>query len=138
MHPQSTFLIPRTSAFGLLVALAFGCGADDRIEVAGRVTVDGQPLPQGVLHLESIGLAEPRRSGAAVVDGAFSIPSDKGLPPGTYHASAEGFRKTGKMVKDPQRGDVEEIVPVGIRQEPVEIEVTNENSASLEIELKSR
>lgn len=123
-----------STALVAVIALA-GCGHQD-LGVQGTVKVDGQPLEQGTVHFESVGGKQPIRGGAAVKDGAFTIaPTDKGMTPGNYKVSVEGYHKTGRQVKDPQRGPVDEIVSIPIREQSVDITVTPENAQQLEIKV---
>jgi hypothetical protein len=122
-------------AAALLTSVA-GCGTPT-LEVQGTVKVDGKPLEQGTIHFESVSLSEPLRSGAGVKDGAFSIAATSKLVPGTYKATVEGYRKTGRTVTDPQRGPVEETAPVPLRENTVEIAITPENARSVEVSLSS-
>jgi len=117
-----------------VIALA-GCGHQE-LGVQGTVKVDGQPLEQGTVHFESVGAKQLIRGGAAVKDGAFTIsPTDKGMAPGNYKVSVEGYHKTGRQVKDPQRGPVDEIVPIPLRESTVDVTVTPENAQQLEIKV---
>jgi hypothetical protein len=62
-----------------------GCGSDsDRLEVTGQVNLDGAPLDSGSIQLTSAGGERLIASGAAIENGEFTIPQEKGLPPGTY------------------------------------------------------
>jgi hypothetical protein len=67
-----------------LVTLA-GCGPrSDRLEITGMVKLDGVPLDLGSIRLTSTGTEKLFASGATIENGAFIVPQQKGLPPGTY------------------------------------------------------
>lgn len=86
----------RPSASSLALALilaAAGCSGrqDDlpREPVSGTVTMDDQPLSGAVIQFSPTGPAEKSVTGAnaEITDGAFSIPREDGLVPGTYRVS---------------------------------------------------
>ena len=71
---------------GIIVVLAMfsGCGSSDgRVAVAGSVTLDGQPLDNGVITFipqeKKVGSA-----GAAIESGKYQVPAKRGLLPGKY------------------------------------------------------
>ena len=69
--------------FVLLFVL--GCSTSSRSSVTGTVTLDGQPLDHGTLQLiPDDGNAVKVPSGAVIQNGKYSIPSDPGIPDGTY------------------------------------------------------
>ena len=80
----SGLLAASLPALGLLIALA-GCGPDSgRLAISGTVELDGVPLDQGAIRLNSSGAGKLFASGAMIQEGEFYIPQEKGLPPGTY------------------------------------------------------
>ena len=96
-------------------ALAGGCGGDARVGARGTVTVDGQPLPEGAIHFAPAGL-QAHTSGAKITAGRYEIASQRGLKPGTYRVSIEAFGASGRKVNDPERGPIDELVPVQFRE----------------------
>ena len=80
-------------AFFVLVLLAVvsflvltGCGpSTDRLEISGKVLLDGAPLDGGSIRFTSLESEQLLVSGAMVQDGEFSIARGKGLRPGIYH-----------------------------------------------------
>lgn len=72
----------------LLVILVFsGCGTNglrgERLPVSGTVTLDGKPLPYGLVEFSQA--AERGELQTAVVrDGRFSLATPQGLPEGRY------------------------------------------------------
>ena len=69
----------------LLAVVVFGCGEADplgRRSVSGKVTLAGQPLAQGTISFEPSG--KGTSAGATITDGSYSIPTETGLPPGSY------------------------------------------------------
>ncbi|MEX0610712.1 MAG: carboxypeptidase-like regulatory domain-containing protein [Pirellulales bacterium] len=62
-----------------------GCGpSSDRLEVSGTVKLNGAPLDEGAIRLTSVGTEKLFASGAMIENGQFTVPQEKGLPPGTY------------------------------------------------------
>jgi hypothetical protein len=62
-----------------------GCGPhSDRLEVTGTVKLNGVPLDEGSIRLTSVGTERLFASGAVIENGEFTVPQEKGLPPGTY------------------------------------------------------
>ncbi len=113
----------RRTTFGiwLLIAmtgLAFvsGCGGDGRLGVSGAVTVDGKPLESGVISFQPAAGNQGHSAGTGVQAGRYEIESTKGLLPGEYQVRIQAFRKTGRMVEDPQFGQVEETVPMDFKE----------------------
>lgn len=72
-----------------LLAGPSGCGGANplgRRAIRGTVTLNGEPLSSGSLSFAP--LAEKGvQSGATITNGTFSIPAEKGLPPGEYQVS---------------------------------------------------
>jgi hypothetical protein len=63
-----------------------GCGpSTDRLEISGKVLLDGAPLDGGSIRFTSLESEQLLVSGAMVQDGEFSIAREKGLRPGMYH-----------------------------------------------------
>jgi hypothetical protein len=77
----------------ILMATPSGCsrGRDDlpRVPVSGTVTMDGKPLPEGVILFSPIGEATASSAGAtgAIKEGTFSIPREDGPVPGNHRVS---------------------------------------------------
>jgi hypothetical protein len=73
--------------------LAAGCAEGpsdglDRKAVHGKVTLDGAPLAKGAITFDPAeGQSGAVGSGAAVVDGAYSIDAAQGPTPGKYKVS---------------------------------------------------
>jgi len=68
------------------LAIGAGCGASDplgRRAVSGTVTLDGQPLANGVVSFQPTGEGATS-SGAVITAGKYAIARDRGLPQGKY------------------------------------------------------
>ena len=71
--------------FAVCVAIFLGCGADNplgRKAIAGKVTLDGQPLTNGAIELHP--LEGGVQSGDLINDGSYSIPTASGPTVGKY------------------------------------------------------
>jgi hypothetical protein len=99
---------------GLMVMGCSGAPADDlpREAIAGKVTMDGQPLPAGTILFSPAGKQADAVASATgpIENGEFSIPRERGPVPGDYKVSIshtdqpEGrvkidLKKTGKKGK---------------------------------------
>ncbi|MBR4751367.1 MAG: hypothetical protein IKX88_12925 [Thermoguttaceae bacterium] len=100
--------------FLLIAALALcvsGCGggADGHYPVSGSVTFGGSPLAYGRISFQPTGENGASSAAAAVVDGKYSIPANKGLVPGSYSVVFTITEKTGekKSYKKPTGEEVE-------------------------------
>jgi hypothetical protein len=116
-----------------LVATA-SCNSAER-EVRGTVTVNGAPLETGTIFFHPGKSGAGKGAGAAVTSGRFELASD--LAPGSYNVVVEGFKKTGRMIADPQRGKVEESLQLKFQGMPVPVTLSAENSDNLQIDLKT-
>jgi hypothetical protein len=110
----------------LLIVTAAGCGDDSgRMPVRGRVLLDGQELAAGIVSFHPAAGTRSRTTGAAIVDGQFQIGADQGLEPGAYRITIQAFETTGRIVHDPQKGDIPERLPVRLAAEkPLSVRVT--------------
>jgi len=108
----------------VLVAPMVGCsGGDGRLAVKGTVTLDGQPLERGSINFRPAPGNQAPSSGGTVRNGEFALPAAHGLKPGDYLVTIQAFRKTGKMVDDPQMGKIEEMAAIAF-QETMPLEAT--------------
>jgi hypothetical protein len=81
-------------AIACAIVTACGCGAgggDDRIHVAGRVTVQGEPVKQGEIRLAPINGTPGHANITKIVDGAFRF-EGRGVQPGTFRVEIKSFR----------------------------------------------
>jgi hypothetical protein len=103
----------------LLVAIvAVGCSRGDpqgRRAITGTVTLDGTPLAKGNIQFQSDQPSGPT-TGAVIAAGKFSIPTEKGLPPGKYRVRIFATKPgTGEATPGTMPGEpippAEEMIP---------------------------
>ena len=112
------------------------CGSAE-LPISGRVLIDGAPMESGTLHLEPVEAGSGKSAGGLVENGELQLASGHGLVPGKYRVSATAFKKTGNTINDYQRGVVEEMLQLTLKDSPQEIELGPDNSANLTIEFKT-
>ncbi len=118
-----------------------GCGSDDSLNrqaVSGAVQFEGEPLKQGSISLEPAGDGATIAGGATIEDGEFSIPAERGLPPGKYLVRVSSADDTGKTVEVPGESNqlaAERIPPEwnSDSQQTVQVEDGGENHFDLNI-----
>ena len=146
-------LLLRQIATGYVPCLAAivvlcGCGSADepeRLEVAGSVTVNGDPLAEGRIAFLPQGETPGPAVGGEIRQGRFVIPLEKGPAAGTHRVEILAMRSTGEKTtagsgaEDPEAlGDVEEQFspePYN-RQSQLTVEVTPSTAGSISLELE--
>ncbi|MBN2295535.1 MAG: carboxypeptidase regulatory-like domain-containing protein [Pirellulales bacterium] len=121
------------------VPLAGCSGGDGRKELSGTVTVDGQPLESGSINFRPTAGTKANSSGSTIVNGEFEIGADKGLPVGKYKVTVQAFKKSGRMVQDPQMGEIPETVPISFMEAgTLEAEITADGENRFNFKLTQR
>lgn len=122
-----------------LAVFTLGCGvADGLTRISGTVSIDGQPAESGTIHFQPVADSQSKGAGGSINAGAFEVSDRVALKPGEYDIVIQAFKRTGKIFKDPQRGDVPVTVPIDVADSPKRVEVTSENSQALSLEFASR
>lgn len=98
----------------LLLLVALGCGESDplnRQAVSGKIMLDGEPLAEGTVEFTPVNNGVP--SGATVKDGLFTIPEEKGLPPGDYVVRVTAASSSGVTAEVPGESNLipAELIP---------------------------
>ena len=96
---------------GLLLIAIVGCG-NKLGSVDGSVTLDGQPVPDGMVTFIKQG-TEPGREGAVIKDGKFSAQ----IPPGSYKLELNGQKDNGSRVQKGFDGK-DEVIPQTVERFP--------------------
>ena len=73
-----------------------GAGGPDRGAVTGTVSFEGKPIDQGSILFVPVAGKAGSSSGAAITDGKFSIPQEKGPVVGLNRVEVHWPRKTGR------------------------------------------
>jgi hypothetical protein len=124
-----------------------GCGPrSDRLEVSGKVTLDGAPLDSGSIRLTSTGTEKLSASGAMIENGEFLIPQEKGLPPGTYVVEISSPDESAPLVRYPSAPGEPALPPTAPERIPAEynakskhtVDVTADGDNHFEIQINSR
>jgi hypothetical protein len=121
-------------ALAMLVGLATSCSSTGGIgAVSGTVTVDGKPVDTGTIHFQPAGNESSKGAGGLIEAGRFTLAPREPIAAGNYNVVIQAFSKTGRIIKDPQKGDVAETAPISVADMPKEVSLSPANSASLEI-----
>lgn len=83
----------------LLVGSILGCGLRGAggCAVGGRITVNGDPLPEGlIMFVPQTPSPEHRTVSALISNGEFFVSADKSLAPGSYRVVVTAEKKTGR------------------------------------------
>jgi hypothetical protein len=114
---------PRRSTDRLVLSLALGiamtgcAGSGDNLPrepITGNVTMDGQPLPEGVIQFSPTGDATKGAAvgaNADIKDGQFSIPREQGLIPGNYKIAISHAALTEEKAKGKTNTKVDSKIP---------------------------
>ncbi|OWK36124.1 hypothetical protein [Fimbriiglobus ruber] len=127
----------------LLIAL-MGCEAS-MLPVEGYVTLDGQPLEQGVIEFEPADGNGPT-SGGPIVNGRYELAGTARMPAGSKTVRIRAFRKTGKKIppfpgSSERVDEMEQCVPKEYNDrstQKVTVEAGKKNVIDFDIKLKPR
>lgn len=86
--------------------LLVGCGGDGRLEVIGKVSVDGKPVEYGSISFKPINQTKGPTAGATIREGSYEVSADKGLFPGDYRVEIVAIRTVNKKSVDMVTGEV--------------------------------
>ena len=147
---QRAYSLFSTVALGLVAGgCSGGAGGDDkpREPVSGTVTLDSQPLPEGIILFIPAGPAGEAVASATgkIENGAFSIPRTEGPVPGNYKVSIsqmdlpEGHVKI-QLKKSPKKtARTKEHLPAKYNSQTILKEEIKKGGASgLKYELQSK
>ncbi|MDR3635646.1 MAG: carboxypeptidase-like regulatory domain-containing protein [Isosphaeraceae bacterium] len=103
-HARSALNLPSAIVVLQLLSLAGCSGESDglpREPISGTVSLDGQPLADGIIQLIPASRQEGTAGGAVVKDGKFSIERRKGLAPGAYRVVISSSLSRGEAAETP-------------------------------------
>ena len=115
-----------------------GCGEGSGRQAAeGIVTLDGNPLPNGVISFRPAEGNQAPGSGGVVIDGRFEVTVEKGLQPGKYTVDILVLKETGRMIQVVPGGpEKPERVPVEVNEsKQLEAMVTSDDKNRFEFHL---
>lgn len=101
--------------------LAIGCGGASgsnppRASVSGKILLDGQPAPAGIIEFIPLGSGQLQAQGIVQDDGTFSLDTTSGPSAGKYKVVILCARKTGRRIPSMSSSDgtgmIDERVPV--------------------------
>ena len=84
------------AAILLALAVCAGCG-NGKVEVRGTITVDGQPIDEGMISLEPADGLGPT-TGGTIKAGKYELTGNAAAAPGKKIVRIVGLRQTGKMI----------------------------------------
>jgi hypothetical protein len=101
----------------VLTTAAILAGCSDpyagRMEVTGKVTLVGEPLPDGIIRFEPVEKSVGTPSGSMIENGGYKVPRKQGLKPGKYIVSiSSGDGKTPVNAEDMAPGPSANITSV--------------------------
>jgi hypothetical protein len=92
----------------LLCLCECSCSKRNPVEVAGRVTLAGKPLEDGVVTFRPVSPTFGLDFSGTIVAGEYRVPIR--VLPGEYAVDVRSWKKTGKQVRSPSGVDTEETV----------------------------
>src|SRR5207253_1220870 len=85
--------------YPICVVLLACCGCSDgKVIVRGTVTVDGQPIDEGMISLEPADGQGPT-TGGIIKEGKYELNGKAAVAPGEKIVRISGVRKTGRMIE---------------------------------------
>jgi hypothetical protein len=102
-RPHAYRKIARFCLIGLLIATCVGCGkkGPQRAAVSGHVTLDGQPINEGVIQFLPVEGTVGPETGAVITNGQYDIPHERGPIVGKSRIELRASKKTGGKIQDP-------------------------------------
>lgn len=102
----------RFAALAILLAVVVGGCGRQSLFISGTVSVDGRPLADGAVFLDPVTPDGSGTGGGPVTNGRFLIVGGSRIHPGRFKINLVAFSETGRMLRDTQRGNVPERIPV--------------------------
>ena len=86
-----------------MIATCFGCGNNGprRAAVSGHVTLDGQPIDEGVIQFLPVEGTVGPETGGVIANGQYDIPQQRGAVVGKNRVELRASKKTGRKIQDP-------------------------------------
>lgn len=126
----------------LPLLMASGCGDSDplnRQAVSGKIMLDGELLADGTVEFTPVD--NGASSGATVKSGVFTIPQEKGLPPGNYVVRISAASSSGVTAELPGESNQisAELIPEKYNaKSELSFHVDDKGSNVLDLDLNSK
>jgi hypothetical protein len=105
MRALSTATVKSATICGicLVIATCIGCGkkGPQRAAVSGHVTLDGQPINEGVIQFLPIEGTIGPEAGGVIANGQYDIVQQHGPVVGKARVELRASKKTGRKIQDP-------------------------------------
>jgi hypothetical protein len=130
----------------LSLVLVAGCSRSNykgpqRFPLTGKVTVDGQPMENGVISFRPTG-GEQRVSGGLIANGAYSVSEEQGANAGKHRVEIRWAKKTGKKIRDQDSGEMldehKEALPPRFHTESTLTAEVGKGQTNFDFDLKSK
>lgn len=130
-----------------MLIICVGCGQSrvERAEVLGIVMLDGNPVEQAAVYFSPRIPGQGDSISGTVADGVFSFSSDNGPKPGSYEVilkpvepDAEDVLAQVQQRKSQLLSERNKFLQAVQRKGPVVVEVTNDLTNEIAIELTTR
>ena len=133
----------------LVMASVTGCTGEPepvdnltRVPVAGKVSLDGKPLPAGKIQFEPLGTGSAPMAVGEIEDGQYSIAQAGGPSPGKYRVVISS-RTSPKIAEGTEPGGTPKPEPETIpkkynTQSKLEVDIATEGSTALDFPLDKK
>jgi hypothetical protein len=108
-HPDNDIVVRLAIVVGIAASTSACLPSPQSAEVAGSVTVDGQPLDEGIVTFRPQPTTPGPEFSGEVRQGAYRVAIR--VLPGGYAVHIRSWKKSGKKVTSPFGVEVEETVP---------------------------
>lgn len=99
----------RTSVVACTLLILAGCGTG-QVPLKGTVTFAGAPIEEGSISFFPEPGTESRKASAAILNGAYEVPVERGPMPGKFKVEISWVKRSGRKVPhaDPGMPDIDE------------------------------
>jgi hypothetical protein len=131
--------LPRLTLWAFLPALfLMGCGSPDTAQVAGKVTLDGQPLQEGAIQFYPVDGASPT-AGGPIRAGEYAVTAAPvRMQVKITGVKAVGKRRTFDSPSSPTVDVYAQIVPARYNEQSELVRDLQTGDNSLDFDLKSK
>lgn len=123
-----------TFALLLLIVMLVGCDDGGQPPVTGKVTLDGDPLPEATVAFIPIGRVDTNSVATTDENGEFSLnytSQEKGATPGRYQVQISKIRMT-------DAAEIETLPAKYNAESDLEVEVTEDGENRFEFDLEAK